>query len=133
MMNHVFHLYESDKRFKDACEFAANMGFLKEALMLASDHGLFSLISRPILQRVFDYVQTGNLLNQTTHKRPIGRPNSEAILYLDRGWKLLTEPLSKYRQYGEIPNRNNLEDGVLRGFFDLLVCDIYPSDYSYKI
>lgn len=126
MMNHVFHLYESDKRFKDAYEVAVNIGFLEEALGLASDHGLLPLIARPILQRVFDYVQARNLLNQTTHKRPTGRSNSGAILSLDRGWKLLTSPLSKYRQYGEIPNRNNLEDGVLRGFFDLLVRDTYP-------
>lgn len=126
MMNHVFHLYKSDKRFKDAYEVAVNIGFLEEALGLANDHGLLPLVSHPILRRVFDYVQAGNLLNQATHKRPTGRPNSEAILSLDRGWKLLIEPLSKYRQHGETPNRSNLEDGVLRGFFDLLVRDIYP-------
>lgn len=126
MMNHVFHLYETDKRFKDAYEVAANIGFLEEAIQLASDHGLLTFDSYPVLTKIFDYIQAGHLLAQTTQKLPTRRPNSKAILSLDRGWKSLIEPLFKYRKHGGNPNRISLEEGVLRDFFDLVVRDIYP-------
>lgn len=123
MMNHVFHLYETDRRFKDAYDVAANIGFLEEAIRLASNHGLLTLDSYPVLTKIFDYIRAGNLLTQ---KPPTGELNSKAILSLDRGWKSLIEPLLKYRKYGGKPNRIGLKEGVLRDFFDLVVRDIYP-------
>lgn len=137
MMNHVFHLYETGKRFEDAYEVAVNIGFLEEAVRLASNHGPLPSISQPILAKIFDYIQAKHLLtiishpnnsrkHQPTHKNLSRRPVNGVILPPDRGNKSLIASLDKYTQRGEKPNRSNLEDGALRGFFDLLVRDYVP-------
>lgn len=137
MMNHVFHLYETGKRFKDAYEVAVNIGFLEEAVRLASNHGLPPSITQPILAKIFDYVQAKHLLtiiphpdnskkHQPTHKNLPRRPVNGAILPPDRGNKSLIASLDRYTQRGEKPNRSSLKDGALRGFFDLLVRDYAP-------
>lgn len=138
MMNHVLDLHKTHRRFKDAYEVAINNGYPREAVRLAKTHGLS--VSQPDLIKAFDYVQAEDLLSSIIHacnsqkskpsRKRTRKSNNEVFLSLERKWKPLVAAFNDCG-HGERPNRKDLQAGELGGFFDLLVCEIYPYDSSY--
>jgi len=135
MLNHVFDIQRTGGRFQEACELAANIGYLEEALSLAKIHG--AILPESFSENVVNYVHAGRLLamkhgsekNRQTHKMNNSTEVNQGILPAEERWKSLTTFLNKYAEKGEIPNSSTITDSLLRDFFILLVSDIPQISY----
>lgn len=124
IINEVFQLYQTPQRKKEAYTVGVNIGILDDALQLLIDKHLIPSVPQADLVDIFHYLQAGRLLAQVDHEERITAGlRTPQISVADKLWKNLIKALNDYLQFGTWPDRSSFQDGTMRGFLDLIVCD----------
>ena len=141
MFNHIIELQKEHGQFQEACDQAASVGLLEEALSLVRDRR--AVLQYPVLEAVIDHIHAGRLLSEkpkpATHPNWKGkreRPSAQTfhstgpgnLLPPEQKWKLMATYLHRYLQRGEIVALAQLPEGTMRNFFVLLVSLYYCAD-----
>ncbi|KAF8539048.1 hypothetical protein BDD12DRAFT_981228 [Trichophaea hybrida] len=131
MLNDAFKLHKANGNFQSACEVAISIGLLEDTLSLVGNH---VTLPDSVLANVFNHVQAKYILineneprrNQRGRRYYPQETNSVVPASLQQQWRSLVMALNAYKQKGNLPNRESIHDGILRGYFDLLVTKTTP-------
>lgn len=121
----TFELYKTGNNSQVVCEVAVNIGYLDDALSLIENKQI--TLRNSVFVNIFNYIQARDILNKRKpqrNQRGHSSPKMKSIVFasLQQHWRSLSMALGAFMQKGSPPKGSFLNERILRGYFDLLVC-----------
>jgi len=123
----TFKLYQTRNSSQIVCEVAVNIGYLDDALSLIENNRI--ALQNSVLANIFNYIQARDMLNkyqpqrnQSFRRNSSPKMKNNVFASLQQHWRSLDMALDAFKQKGSPPKASFLDERILRGYFDLLVC-----------